>query len=109
MTAHIDFTSLAKTGEEVGLVTIGLTDQTHFLMGLGIAQRMEAFAEQMDQSEEARRHFLAMRQLMAPEKMGKIFKILIQGKNLPAEIRLDGLQFKPFFKLLTILFLYFMI
>ena len=109
MTAHIDFTSLAKAGEEVGLATIGFTDQTHFLMGLGIAQRMEAFAEQMDQSEEARRHFLAMRQLMAPEKMGKIFKILIQGKNLPAEIRLDGLQFKPFFKLLTILFLYFMI
>jgi SAM-dependent MidA family methyltransferase len=106
ITAHIDFTSLAKAGEEEGLSLIGFTDQTHFLMGLGIAQRMEAPANQMDRSPEARQEFLAMKQLMAPEKMGKIFKILIQGKKIPAEIQLDGLQFRPFFKLLTFFFLY---
>lgn len=117
MTAHVDFTSLAKVGEGVGLSTLGFTDQTHFLMGLGIAQRMEAFAGQMEQSplragveaEEARRNFLAMKQLMAPEKMGRVFKILIQSKGVSTSVRLDGLQFKPFFKLLTFFFLYFMI
>lgn len=108
ITAHVDFTSLAKAGEEEGLSLIGFTDQTHFLMGLGIAQRMEAPANNMERSPEARREFLAMKQLMAPEKMGKIFKILIQGKKIPSEIQLDGLQFKPFFKLLTFFFLYLM-
>src|SRR5581483_6723286 len=108
ITAHVDFTSLAKAGEEEGLALIGFTDQTHFLMGLGIAQRMEEPAKKMDQSPAARREFLAMKQLMAPEKMGKIFKILIQGKKIPAEIQLDGLQFRPFFKLLTFFFLYLM-
>jgi len=108
MTAHIDFTSLAKAGEEVGLSVIGFTDQTHFLMGLGIAQRMEPYAMKMDESEEAKRQFLAMKQLMAPERMGRVFKILIQGKNIPSEPRLDGLQFKPFFKLLTLIFFFFM-
>lgn len=108
ITAHVDFTSLAKAGEEEGLSPIGFTDQTHFLMGLGIAQRMEEPARNMDRSPAARQEFLAMKQLMAPEKMGKIFKILIQGKKIHAEIQLDGLQFKPFFKLLTFFFLYLM-
>ncbi|MFQ5949860.1 MAG: class I SAM-dependent methyltransferase [Nitrospiria bacterium] len=106
MTAHVDFTSLAQCGEKAGLKLLGFTDQTHFLMGLGIAQRMEGPASRMNQSPEARRTFLAMRQLMAPEGMGKVFKILIQGKNVPSDIRLDGLQFKPFFKFLTFLLIY---
>ena len=108
ITAHVDFTSLAKAGEEEGLQLIGFTDQTHFLMGLGIAQRMEGPASEMDRSPEARQEFLAMKQLMAPEKMGKIFKILIQGKKIPEGIQLHGLQFQPFFKLLTFFFLYLM-
>ncbi|WDT82104.1 MAG: SAM-dependent methyltransferase [Candidatus Manganitrophus sp.] len=108
MTAHIDFTSLAKAGEEAGLSVIGFTDQTHFLMGLGIAQRMEPYAMEMDRSEKAKKEFLAMKQLMAPERMGRVFKILIQGKNIPPGPSLDGLQFKPFFKLLTLIFFFFM-
>lgn len=108
MTAHIDFTALARAGEEVGLSVIGFTDQTHFLMGLGIAQRMEPYGMEMDRSDEAKKQFLAMKQLMAPDRMGRIFKILIQGKNIPPELKLDGLQFKPFFKLLTLIFFFFM-
>ncbi|MFQ5543621.1 MAG: class I SAM-dependent methyltransferase [Nitrospiria bacterium] len=97
MTAHVDFTSLEDQGKNVGLLPVGFTDQTHFLMGLGIAQRMEEPANKMHESKEARREFLAMRQLMAPEGMGETFKILIQGKNIPAKFKLDGLQFRPFF------------
>jgi SAM-dependent MidA family methyltransferase len=97
MTAHVDFTSLKRCGEEVGLRSLGFTDQGHFLMGLGISEKMAGPADRMDQSLEARDTFLAMKRLMAPEEMGKVFKILIQGKNLPADVRLDGLQFKPFF------------
>ncbi|MBI3804785.1 MAG: SAM-dependent methyltransferase [Nitrospirae bacterium] len=107
MTAHVDFTSLAKAGESVGLSVIGFTDQTHFLMGLGIAQRMERYAAEMDRSEEAKKEFIAMKQLMAPERMGGVFKLLIQGKNIPPGISLEGLQFKPFFKLLTLIFFFF--
>ncbi len=98
MTAHVDFTSLKRCGEEVGLSCLGFTDQGHFLMGLGIAEKMAGPADRMDQSPEARKTFLAMKRLMAPGEMGKVFKILIQRKNLPGDVRLDGLQFKPFFR-----------
>lgn len=99
MTSHVDFTSLAAKGESVGLDTIGFTDQMHFLMGLGIAQRMEVPGSKMFESEAARKEFLAMKQLMAPEGMGKTFKILIQGKGMASDPKLDGLQFKPFLQL----------
>ncbi len=98
MTAHVDFTSLVHAGREAGLMPIGFTDQTHFLMGLGIAQRMESVAVEMDASAVARKEFLAMRHLMAPDQMGKTFKVLIQGKGIPLPVPLDGLQFRPFLK-----------
>ncbi len=93
MTAHIDFTSVAHQGERVGLKTIGFTDQMHFLMGLGIAQSMEAPGKKMFESESARNDFLAMKQLMDPAGMGRIFKVLVHEKNIDGETLLDGLQF----------------
>ena len=101
MTAHVDFTSLADHGQKFGLKPVGFTDQIHFLMGLGIAERMEVFAANMDRSDAARREFLAMKQLMDPSGMGKTFKILIQEKGGLEDPKLDGLQFKPFLKLET--------
>jgi len=97
ITAHLDFTSLARAGEEVGLQVTGFTDQTHFLMSLGIAQEMEFLSAQAEKSEKAKKEFELMRELMKPEDMGKTFKILIQQKGMgPRE--LSGLRFRPFFK-----------
>jgi SAM-dependent MidA family methyltransferase len=96
MTSHVDFTSLAEAGEQAGLALLGFTDQTHFLMGLGIAQEMQIEADKMETSSEAKKNFLAMKQLMAPATMGKTFKVLIQGKGVPASVTLDGLTFRAF-------------
>ncbi len=93
MTAHIDFTSLADQGKKVQLDPIGFTDQMHFLMGLGIAQRMEGPAKNMFESEEAKKEFLAMKHLMDPAGMGQTFKVLVQAKNITARQALDGLQY----------------
>ncbi|MEK7702458.1 MAG: SAM-dependent methyltransferase [Nitrospirota bacterium] len=96
MTTHVDFTALARAGKEYGLSVIGFTDQTCFLMGLRIDQEMQRYADQMEASDEARRHFLSMKQLIAPDKMGKPFKVLIQGKGVPKALALEGLSFKAF-------------
>ena len=96
MTTHIDFTALARVGKEGGLSVIGFTDQTGFLMGLRIDQEMQRYADQMEESDEARRHFLAMKELIAPDKMGRPFKVLIQGAEIPEDIKLAGLTFKAF-------------
>ena len=104
ITAHVDFTSLARAGEEAGLQVAGFTDQTHLLISLGIAQEMEPLAVRAGEDSKAKREFELMRELMRPEDMGRTFKVLIQQKGLPAggqgtEPRdLSGLRFRPFFK-----------
>jgi len=89
LTAHVDFTSLALTGREVGLEVTGFTNQLHFLMGLGIES---AFAGLDPESPE----FDGMRHLLRPEGMGTTYKILVQHKGMPAP-QLDGLKSRPYF------------
>jgi len=97
ITAHLDFTSLARAGEEAGLQVAGFTDQTHLLMSLGIAQEMEPLAVRAENDMEAKKEFELMRELMRPEDMGRTFKILIQQKGIGLQ-ELSGLRFRPFFK-----------
>ena len=89
MTAHVDFTSLAITGEEGGLHVTGFTNQMSFLMGLGVERMLESL-------EPGSSEFQSVIQLLRPEGMGRTFKILIQHKGI-TEPQLDGLRFKPFF------------
>lgn len=89
MTAHVDFTSLAHTGEEHGLRTTGFTNQLSFLMGLGVEHMIE-------QLEPDSPEFNAAIHLLRPNGMGTTFKVLAQHKGI-VNPELDGLKYKPFF------------
>ncbi len=89
MTAHVDFTSLALTGEGAGLTVTGFTNHMSFLAGLGIEETLGRLAP--DSPE-----FQAVVELIRPQGMGRTFKILIQHKGLE-QPELDGLKFRPFF------------
>lgn len=79
MTASVDFTTLKRTGEESGLTTLALTDQSSFLVRLGIG---EGIAESQPDMEEyfARRNVVMS--LIDPARLGRI-KVLLQGKGVP--------------------------
>jgi SAM-dependent MidA family methyltransferase len=89
MTAHVDFTSLALTGEEYGLRTTGFTNQLSFLMGLGV----ERMIEELEPDSST---FKAAIHLLRPNGMGTTFKVLVQHKGILSP-ELDGLKYKPFF------------
>lgn len=89
MTSHVDFTSLARTGEEHGLQTTGFTNQLSFLMGLGVEHMIEQL--EFDSPE-----FKAAIHLLRPNGMGTTFKVLVQHKRI-MNPELDGLKYKPFF------------
>ena len=95
MTTHVDFTSLALAGQEVGLEVAGLTNQQYFLMGLGAAQEMEARLQRHGDPQSRERELAAMKNLIAPDGLGKVFKILIQHKRLKG-LKLNGLTYRPF-------------
>ena len=82
MTASVDFTTLKRIGEESGLRTLAMTDQSSFLVRMGIG---EGVAEAQNEMEEyfARRK-VAM-DLIDPARLGRI-KVLLQGKDVPATV-----------------------
>lgn len=89
LTAHVNFSSLAHTGERVGLTTTGFTNLQHFLMSLGIEELIEG----CDQESES---VQAAAQLLRPHGMGTTFKVLMQHKRLDVST-LCGLRHRPFF------------
>ena len=89
LTAHVNFSSLVCTGEQVGLTTTGFTNLQHFLMSLGIDELIRG----CDQESEMVR---AAARLLRPHGMGTTFKILMQHKGV-AVSRLRGLRHRPFF------------
>jgi len=91
MTSHVNFTSLIKKGEEIGLHFTGLVSQYRFLIGLGILQEMESLQRELPEIEGLRLR-LSLKHLIEPEAgMGEVFKVLIQHKGIKKP-QLDGLR-----------------
>ena len=83
MTASIDFTTMRRAGEAAGLDTIGYTDQSAFLVRLGIGEGIAAIARSRPSEMEeyfARRKVVL--DLIDPGHLGRI-KVLLQGKGVP--------------------------
>lgn len=84
LTAHVEFTAMARAGEKGGLTTLGYTTQAWFLMGLGILQRLEILAASQEKTAHERLRQTVLRLIM-PQGMGDRFKVLAQGKGLSAD------------------------
>ncbi|HEX8296377.1 MAG TPA: SAM-dependent methyltransferase [Chthoniobacteraceae bacterium] len=88
LTAHVNFTALARGAISRGLRLHGFTDQHHFMVGLG---RLH-FPDQSDSSQLNSKELRAFQTLMHPTLMGRAFKALCLSRNVdPA--RLAGFQF----------------
>jgi SAM-dependent MidA family methyltransferase len=91
MTSHVNFTSLIRKGEEVGLRFTGLVPQYRFLIGLGILEQMETLGKDLPELDGLKLR-LSLKNLIEPEMgMGEVFKVLVQHKGMD-QPRLDGLR-----------------
>ena len=81
ITAHVDLTAVRHTAERAGLETLGVLDQTYFLLGLGVAGRLEAGPG--DDLPQLKRR-LAMKSLLIPGGLGSTHKVLVFGKRVGA-------------------------
>jgi len=79
LTAHVDFTALACAAREAGLSVTGPIDQTHFLVALGLGDRL-AGATGTSLGDVKRR--LAAQALASPEGLGGSHRVLILGKDV---------------------------
>jgi SAM-dependent MidA family methyltransferase len=91
ITSHVNFTSLIKKGEAMGLHFTGLVPQYRFLIGLGIHEEMGSLERGISEIEGLGLR-LSLKHLIEPEAgMGEVFKVLIQHKGVERP-KLDGLR-----------------
>jgi SAM-dependent MidA family methyltransferase len=77
ITAHIDFTAMARTAISSGLELLAYTSQAGFLLSSGITRILNRIPV-----EEVRRYLPAsnaLQKLISPAEMGELFKVLVLG------------------------------
>lgn len=84
ITAHVNFTNLMNAGRSMGLEVTGFTKQSHYLIALGVLEKLNNTNNDIDT-------ILKVKNLLHPEGMGEIFKVLIQHKNI-GNPQLTGLR-----------------
>jgi SAM-dependent MidA family methyltransferase len=84
ITSHVDFTAVAEAGFDAGLDVLGYTTQASFLINCGIgellAERQQAGGEQVLRANGA------VQMLLAPGKMGELFKVIALGRGIDAPL-----------------------
>jgi SAM-dependent MidA family methyltransferase len=87
ITAHVNFSALQHWGNKFGFKTIGFTNQSDFLLGLGFKDHL---LRQISSGEDpVLAAFRASRIAnMLLIEMGEKFKVLVQSKHIgPVELR----------------------
>ena len=85
ITSHVDFTTLMKCGEALGLQNDWFGEQYRFLLSAGIVEEIEEIERSAISDEEKLRLRLTLKKLIMPEGgMGETFKVLIQSKGVTA-------------------------
>jgi SAM-dependent MidA family methyltransferase len=82
VTAHVNFSSLKRWGNEIGFKTIGYCPQGTFLIALGID---ELITELYGDSPDYEAQILKIKGLLLPQGMGESHKVMIQykGEGMP--------------------------
>ena len=79
MSAQVDFTTLARAGDQAGLDLLGYTTQATLLHNLGLARLAQRLTAGSPRQAQASR--VGMRELAKPGGLGD-FRVLAQGKNV---------------------------
>ncbi|HYD95031.1 MAG TPA: class I SAM-dependent methyltransferase [Noviherbaspirillum sp.] len=80
VTAHVDFSAMARAAVEEGLDLLGYTTQAAFLLDAGIGELLLRTSPQdpMRYLPQAN----AVQKLVSPAEMGELFKVLVVGKDV---------------------------
>lgn len=78
ITAHINFSSIKKFGEELGIKTIGFVNQGTYLVSLGIDQIISKLYQK---SKDYLFEIAKIKRLILPGTIGETHKIIIQYKG----------------------------
>ena len=90
MTAHVNFSSVKKWGEDLGFAIVGFCQQGTFLVSLGID---EIIKELYENSKDYLFEVAKIKRLIFPGTLGETHKVMIQYKG-KADPKLRGFSMK---------------
>jgi SAM-dependent MidA family methyltransferase len=90
ITTHVNFSALNFWGAKNGLMTCGFTNQSQFLLSLGLAEYVRKIEETEKNNFEAGKKLSILHNLLI--SMGRKMKVLVQQKGLKHPF-LSGLRF----------------
>jgi SAM-dependent MidA family methyltransferase len=90
ITSHVDLTSVERTARELGCTTLGMLDQTYFLLTLGLSDLVDADGTSLADT----RRRLALKTLLLPGGLGSTHKVMVFAKGIepPALRGLSGVR-----------------
>jgi SAM-dependent MidA family methyltransferase len=91
LTAHVNFTALARRAGEAGFDYAPLRTQTQFLLALGILDFLAETTASASTPLERIRSRSEIKELFVPGGMGETFKVLLLARGAPLEA-LSGLR-----------------
>ena len=84
ITAHVDFSAMARAAREGGLDVLGYTSQARFLLNAGL---LDLLAPRMAAGDAASLRLAAgVQKLLGEHEMGELFKVLAVGRGVDAPL-----------------------
>jgi SAM-dependent MidA family methyltransferase len=83
LTAHVDFSLVARAGTDAGLELLGYTSQANFLLNAGL---LDLMSEMDPMSSDYLRAAAAVQKLLQPSEMGELFKAVAFGRGLAGSV-----------------------
>lgn len=88
MTAHVDFSALARSAPEAGFSLLGYTNMATFLMNAGVLDELAELPREPEQFWFAQAQ--AVQQLISEAEMGAFFKVIAFERGMPAPVSALG-------------------
>ena len=80
ITAHVDFSAMARAAESAGAEVLGYTTQAHFLISCGLAVLVSEGDPSLTLSRL--KATSSVHRLISPSEMGELFKVLGVGRGI---------------------------
>jgi SAM-dependent MidA family methyltransferase len=84
MTAHVDFSAMARAGAATGMTVAGFVSQARFLVNCGVLDELAHCGD--PQSAAYLRAANAVEKLTSPAEMGELFKVLALARGIEGDL-----------------------
>ena len=84
LTAHVNFSQIAREAEQAGFAVAGFLTQARFLINNGLLESVQmALSDTVDPVARARL-LQGVHMMLMESEMGEVFKVMLLTKNLPS-------------------------